>query len=190
MRTFIAISLPQEIKTALVKLQKNLKTSGADVKWVEEQNIHLTLKFLGEIEEKIAEKICVILKETAKNLNPFSLRLESPGAFPRTDKPRVIWAGLGEDIQQLKNIVAELEKKLSEIDIPAEERAFASHITIGRLKSDKNREELVKGLIAAEEFFKNTNYEWRVNSIILFKSTLTPQGPIYDILKEATFNAN
>jgi 2'-5' RNA ligase len=184
MRTFIAIELPQEIKDYLANLENQLKTSQADVKWVEPKNIHLTLKFLGEIDEKKLEKTEKIIEEVTKETNTFPIRLSSVGAFPKINYPRVIWVGIDKGDNETKEIAEALEEKIAKIGIPKEDRPFSSHITIGRTRSSKNREKLVQNLNELASSFGQENLEFSATKITLFKSTLTPKGPIYEILKE------
>jgi len=202
LRAFIAIELPQEIKDALAHIQEQLKISGADVKWVQPQNIHLTLKFLGEIDDKKLEEIISILENATQNKNPFSTRLSSLGAFPKINFPRVIWVGIDKGDAETKQIAEVLEEKIAKIGIPPETRPFSSHITIGRVRSSLNREKLVKNLNDLADSFGKENFalhksladqsanlcgglEFLVTKTTLFKSTLTPKGPIYEALKEA-----
>jgi 2'-5' RNA ligase len=189
MRTFVAIELPPEIKGALARLQEQLKSSGADVKWVEPENIHLTLKFLGERDEKKIAKITQILEETAKNKNPFQIRISSLGAFPKVDFPRVIWVGIDKGDNETKEIAEGLEEKIAQIGIPKEERPFSSHITIGRVRSPVNRQNLVRDLKNLENKLGGQNLEFTVTKTTLFKSTLTPKGPLYEVLKETSLKA-
>src|SRR3990167_7792589 len=121
MRTFIAIELPSEIKDSLRRLQEKLKASKADVKWVEPNNIHLTLKFLGEIEDKKLEKITQIIDDTAKEKNKFQIHISSLGAFPKIDFPRVIWVGVETGDKETKQVAEELEEKTAKIGIPKED---------------------------------------------------------------------
>ena len=203
MRTFIAIELPKEIKDALASLQKQLITSGADVKWVKPENIHLTLKFLGERDDKKLEKIAAILEEVAKNKNVFAAGISSIGAFPGLSAPRIIWIGIGKGDSETKEIVRELEEKIALIGIPKETKPFSSHITIGRTRSNLNREKLVQAMndlagkfgqenlalhksLAGQSADYCSGLEFLVTKITLFKSTLTPKGPIYEILKEGS----
>lgn len=186
MRTFIAIELPEEIKTSLARIQEALKQTGADVKWVKPENIHLTLKFLGERDEKKIEKITAILEEVAKSKNVFEANISSIGAFPRINSPRVIWVGINKGSTETKEIAEELEEKTALLGIPKEDRPFSSHITIGRTRSDLNREELVQVMNDLASKFGQENLELRVTKITLFKSTLTPKGPVYEILKEGS----
>jgi 2'-5' RNA ligase len=185
MRTFIAIELPGEIKDFLSQLQARLKTSAADVKWVEPENIHLTLKFLGEIDDKKLNAILQIIEGLGKGRDAFSLRLSSLGAFPKINSPRVIWVGVDKGDREAKEIARGLEESIAKIGIPKENRAFSSHITIGRMRSPLNREKLVQELLKLTENFGRENLEFPVTKITLFKSTLAPSGPIYEILKEA-----
>ena len=186
MRVFIAIELPQEIKDWLNSIQEKLKTCQADVKWVQSQNIHLTLKFLGEISEEQLAKIKIILDNTAKDKKKFSIRISSLGAFPKIDYPRVIWVGIDKGDGEIQELAKDLEKRIEKIGIPKEERAFSSHITIGRIRSNLGKDKLVVGLTSLENHFKETPQELVVEKISLFKSTLTPKGPIYEVLKETT----
>jgi len=183
MRTFIAIELPQEIRDFLSQLQEELKSSQADVKWVKPENIHLTLKFLGEVDDRKLDKIIEIIEDTTRGKNKFQMRISSLGAFPKIDFPRVIWVGVDIGDKEAKGIAEELEEKLAKIAIPKENRPFSSHITIGRMRSSLNREKLVQKL-KHKAGLSRENLEFCVTKITLFKSTLTPKGPIYEILKE------
>ena len=185
MRAFIAIKLPKEIRDTLVRLQEQLKTSKADVKWVEPQNIHSTLKFLGEIEDKKLEGIITIMEDVAGDKHTYDIRISSLGAFPNISSPRVIWVGIDKGDSETKEIAKELEEKIAKLGIPKEDRPFSSHITIGRTRSPINRERLIRDLNNLQLKFAQENLEFLVTKITLFKSTLTPKGPIYEALKEA-----
>ncbi len=183
MRAFIAIALPDEIKLFLSRVQAGLKAAGADVKWVAPQNIHLTLKFLGEIDDARVEKCSLIMEEIASHTGCFSARLSEIGAFPGINSPRVIWIGIDKGNDEVKRLAGELETKTLAVGFSAEDRPFSSHITIGRTRSSSRRQELAKALSAANEgLFKETP-EFRVKNITLFQSTLTPKGPVYEVLR-------
>lgn len=187
MRTFIAIELPKEIRDGLAKLQDKLRTSGADVKWVEPNNIHLTLKFLGEIDEQKLDKIKSILENLAKEQTQFCIRISSIGAFPRISSPRIIWVGIDKGDSETKEIVKLLEGK---IGIPKEDRPFSSHITIARTRSGFNLDKLYVGLKSLENNFEMKDSQFKVTKITLFKSTLTPKGPLYETLREINFKTS
>lgn len=185
MRTFIAIELPQEIKDFFKGIQDQLKSSQADVKWVEPKNIHLTLKFLGEIDERKIDEVIEVARGLAKENKLFYIRLSSVGAFPNANYPRVIWIGIDKGDAQVKQIASLLEEGLSRVGLPKEKRPFSSHITIGRVRSGLNRKNLTDALSNVALNFNQASLEFPVEKIILFKSTLTPGGPIYEALHSA-----
>ena len=186
MRTFIAIELPGQIKDALAAVIGQLKQSGADVKWVQPQNIHLTLKFLGEPDDKKVKQISEILDEVGKNHQAFQIRINSLGAFPNTKSPRVLWVGIDLGDSETKKIAEDLENSICKVGIPKEEREFSSHITIGRTRSPAGKEKLTQAITIMGEKIGKENFNFMAGAITLFKSTLTPKGPIYEPLKVAT----
>jgi len=192
MRTFIAIELDKEIKDKISSMQDMLKQTNADVKWVKPENIHLTLKFLGEIDEKKAEKIKNILAELTKDKQIFEIMINELGAFPKLEFPRVIWIGIKQGAERALNIASELADKLVSIGFAKEKRKFSAHITIGRVRSNKNRPELIEAVTKfnagkSKEFTPLekdflTGFTQSVKGLTLFKSTLTSKGPVYDAL--------
>src|SRR3989338_5210318 len=122
MRTFIAIELPEAIKTSLAALQEQLKLAQADVKWVAPENIHLTLKFLGERDDKKIEHIKQVMDGIAAKNQPFKMRISSLGAFPKIESARVIWVGLDEGDSETKQIAEGLENEIAKLGIPKEDR--------------------------------------------------------------------
>lgn len=183
MRTFIAIELDEEIKKALTKIQSEFKNIDLDIKWVKPQNIHLTIKFLGEVKESKIPEINQALKETCNYIKPFVIETENLGVFPNIKFPRVIWAGLKEENEELKKLVNLLEEKLVKLKFSKEKRGFSAHLTLGRFRSQKNKEDFIEKL----NQIKVANLRQEVKSVKLFKSTLTPQGPIYEELNEENF---
>lgn len=189
MRTFIAIELPQNFRNYLADIQNLLKATGADVKWVPLENIHLTLKFLGEIDDKKLDKVTEILDSVASGENQFFIRLDSLGAFPNTNFPRVIWSGIDKGDKETRKIANAIEERIATIGIPKEDRPFSSHITIGRVRSGLSRIKLTQLLNELQDKPGKENLEFAAGKITLFKSQLTPKGPIYEILKEASLKA-
>ncbi|MFA5345106.1 MAG: RNA 2',3'-cyclic phosphodiesterase [Candidatus Omnitrophota bacterium] len=188
MRAFIAIELPREIKNKLSELQTLLKKSGADVKWAEPKNIHLTLKFLGEIDKNKSVKIAEIIADTAKKSRQFRISLSSIGAFPNIEFAQVIWVGIDKGDKAIKALVKELEERFEKLGILKEKRPFSSHITIGRAKNLLNKDKLAQALKESESYFSGKNIAFDVNKIDLFKSTLGPSGPVYETLKEVNID--
>lgn len=185
MRTFIAIELPTEIKNSLAGLQEELKKCGIDAKWVQPQNIHLTLKFLGKRDAKLTENVTRVLSDVAFGKKTFQINITSLGAFPKITSPRVIWVGIEEGDRQTREIAQELEEKIARLGIPKEDRPFSSHITIARIRSGLNRDKLISSLNSLQDKFKSAPLSFTARKITLFKSTLKPSGPVYEVLKEA-----
>jgi len=189
MRTFIAIALPESITKLLGRIQEELKKSQADVKWVETSNIHLTLKFLGELDHGQIEQVSTVLTQVGSKIRPFEASLGGLGAFPSLRYPRVIWVGVGKGDQNIRELAALVEDSLFEIAIPREDKPFSSHITLGRTRSSLNNLRLSAALSHAGGTYKAENPEFHVGRITLFKSTLTPKGPLYESLAEPILTA-
>ncbi len=175
-RAFIAIELNEGIHSELASLQAILKKSNADVKWVAPDSIHLTLKFLGNIDAQKIKEIEKILNEVAAEVEPFVLTLKGVGAFPKLDYPRVIWVGVEGGAPQSEQLAKSLEERLEGIGIPREDREFHPHLTLGRVKSPKNKDKL-KEIIEATKFDAKSAVD--VNHLTLFKSQLSREGSIY-----------
>jgi 2'-5' RNA ligase len=181
MRTFIAVELPQTVRAGLVTLQGELAKAQADVKWVEPENLHLTLKFLGEITDEQRQAIESLLKRVADHEEPFTLGLGGVGAFPSVTAPRVIWVGLGEGEEPVARVAQMIEEGGRAIGLRREERPFATHLTLGRVRSSRRR-------TALAQLLRETTWEppspWRVTSITLYQSVLGPGGPRYTVLAD------
>jgi len=183
MRTFIAIELPETIRESLAATQEKLKAAQADVKWVEKNNIHLTLKFLGEVNEEQIEKISTVLSKITLSNPAYQAKISSLGGFPKIQYPRVIWAGIETGDAETKNIAKNIEESLEKLGFPKENRPFASHITLGRTRSSKRQKKLAESLDKLQNEFENTE-SFKVGKITLFKSQLSPKGPTYQAIKE------
>ncbi|MBC7363984.1 MAG: RNA 2',3'-cyclic phosphodiesterase [Candidatus Aminicenantes bacterium] len=176
MRVFIAVDLEDSVKEQLANLIENLKPAGRNIKWVARENFHLTLKFLGEIDEGQVEIVREVLIKLSHQYRPFSLKLKGTGSFPPgQNRMRVIWVGL-ESGPELFRLQKELEEELERKGFPKEERAFSPHLTLGRAKQPQNQEKLKKML----EKFSNREFgQMMVKEITLFQSILRPEGPVY-----------
>lgn len=184
MRTFIAIELSEQIRNELSQIQSHLKYAGADVKWVEKDNIHLTLKFLGEVSEEKIEKIKSALDQIAGQAKPFEISLKDLGAFPKIEYPRVIWVSLDKGAGESKILSEKIDEALLKIGFQKESRPFAAHLTIGRVRSPKNKDALKEKV---QSYQPPTSNSQSISSVILFQSTLTPKGSIYTKLHESRF---
>ena len=186
LRTFIAVEIDPSHKQKLTHLISALKSSNSDVKWVNETQIHLTLKFLGNIEESKVHEISDTLKSIANNAKEFTITLSNIGTFPNAKRPRVIWVGIDKGKTELKLLASQIETELEKLGFPKENRDFKSHLTLGRVRSPKNLQNLTK-LLSEVSFQSESGI--KINKLILFQSTLTPKGAIYKKLTELTLHS-
>ncbi|HNX90868.1 MAG TPA: RNA 2',3'-cyclic phosphodiesterase [Candidatus Omnitrophota bacterium] len=177
-RSFIAIDISEEAKKELTRVQGILKKSGADVKWAEPASVHMTLKFLGNIPVKSISAISERLKNLASVTPKFSITLHELGVFPKWDLAKVLWVGVDKGENALKMLAGKVEEEMLLQGFDKETRVFKSHITIGRFRSSKHIHDLKK---EAEQIVVNPALT-TVASIVLYRSTLTGQGSVYDKL--------
>jgi 2'-5' RNA ligase len=180
-RSFLAIEIPRAIQEKIEEVQKDLRSSYADVRWVNPEKIHLTLKFFGSIEESRIEPIVKSIEGPVLNISSFSIKGRGVGAFPNLKNPRVIWMGLVDGKEVLIHFQKQLEEELKKIEFEPEERAFHPHLTLGRMRSSKGREELIGRI---EKHQEEEFGVFQVEKVVLFKSDLRPTGPIYTSLRE------
>lgn len=180
-RAFIAVEIDQPNKQKLSELISRLKSSEADVKWVNESQMHFTLKFLGNIEHAKVDQISDTLKTAASSLKAFEIHLSDIGAFPNMHKPRVIWVGVDKGAENLKLLAAQIETELERLGFAKEKREFKAHLTLGRVKSLKNISQLTR--LISEIAFQSEG-EIKIDKLILFQSTLTPKGALYTPLAQ------
>ncbi len=180
-RSFLAIELPKPILRKIEEVQGDLRSTHADVRWVNPEKIHLTLKFFGNIEESRIGPIFISIEEPIRNTPTFSLNVRGVGAFPNLKNPRVIWMGLVHGREVLISFQKQIEIQLEKIGFQPEDRPFHPHLTLGRMKSSRGKEELVGRM----ERHKEEEFgDLQVERVVLFRSDLKPSGPIYTPLKE------
>ena len=177
-RAFIAVEVPDFPK--LERFSKSVKGTDAPVKMVNLKNTHITLKFLGDIDESIVPGIEEVMKEAVSGIEPFTMKLKGAGAFPNLNRINVVWAGM-ENADALCEIANKINANLVPLGFEVERRKFSPHVTVARVRGDRNREILA---FTIEQFQDIEFGEVPVNSIVLKKSVLTSKGPIYsDIVK-------
>lgn len=179
-RSFIAFDIENaQVLERVMQMQKILAETGADLKLVEPENIHITMRFLGNITQTMVDKVYEEMKKV--KFTPFDVKIRGVGAFPNIHHPRVLWAGITQGAEQLRAIFSQLEPNLRRLGFAPDPKGFSPHLTIARVRSGRNKAQLAKRL---EE---NLNFEFgvvRANCLRLKKSDLTPKGPIYSTLKE------
>ena len=179
-RTFIAFALPDHVKSALGDVQEGLKAGGLKAKWVRLQGIHLTLKFLGNIAVDQVDAVAAGMAEGVRKFGPLSLGARGVGVFPNVRKPRVIWAGLAGDLEQLGEMQRNIDAALSDIGFAPEKRAFKGHLTLGRTKGRTDSQQVARAL---EEYSGFETQTFTAQQLVLFKSQLEPTGAVYSQLK-------
>lgn len=180
LRCFIAIEIPETIRISIGDIIDSLKKSGADVKWVAQENIHITLQFLGDTEESLVPSIKGALDKILSTYSPFYIKICNAGCFPDERRPRVIWVGM-EESQSFLNIYKDISDEMTRFGYLKEKRGFTPHATIGRVKSQMNTGELTKRL---SEVRAIQLPDFQVQNITLMKSELKPSGAKYFSLAE------
>ena len=184
MRTFIAIELPPPVRQAVTALQDCLKTRGVKMRWVRPENIHLTLKFLGQTPADMVGALSSALGDAAQALAPFEVTVQGLGAFPGLRRPKVVWTGVGGDLVILQKLHRKIDAGVNEVDrrrFPRESRPFKAHLTLGRVKGRIDAGQLSS---AMQECRGPREAVMRVEHFCLIKSALTPRGPRYTTLEK------
>ena len=174
-RTFIAVELPEEMKQGLARLQADLRKHGARVSWTRPEGLHVTLKFLGNVEESQIEAIAEAVRTAVSGSTRPRLTVAGTGAFPGWGSPRVLWVGVEDEEGRLGAIQARLEKELEKLGFEREKRAFKPHLTLGRVKA-------IGGVRPVSEDLRNRQVDlgtFEVTQIVVMKSDLKPTGAVY-----------
>lgn len=181
MRLFTAIPVPDSIKEYTSKVREELEVINPDVKWVEKENYHLTLKFLGDVSAELLEPLYDFLERAAVSSSSFKLRLQGMGFYPHRRRPRVIWIGISGEMEKALFLGDRVDAYLTTLGFEAEERRDY-HLTLGRIRSERNLNELVnkvysQGADIQTDFFT-------VKEFYLMESKLTSKGPVYTVKRK------
>jgi len=179
-RTFVAANLASGLKETMAQGQERLKAARADVTWVKPENLHLTLKFLGQVEETRIPAVSEAVAAAARGYGSFRLVLGGLGAFPQPRAARVVWIGVSEGAQALSALQARVEGGLESLGFPREERLFTAHLTLGRVRGPRHREQLAVALTSTPA---GPLGEMMLHRIDLMKSDLGPGGARYSVLQ-------
>jgi 2'-5' RNA ligase len=187
LRLFIAIPLSVEVEEALGAIIADLKTAApkAPVRWVKPSVIHLTLRFLGDTDPALIPKLNALIDGSVSDTAPSSGVISTLGGFPNLRRPRVIWAGLEQDsaVEAVSKLARQVELAVRKLRYQPEKRSFKPHLTLGRVKSSKG----IEPLNAAVEQYRFDPIPVPFDRLVLFQSTLTPKGAIYERLYERIF---
>lgn len=176
MRTFIAIEIPDAVKQEMAEAQEQLKRSGVEAGWTRPGGIHLTLKFLGEVPEARIEEVKTALVEAVEGKDGFRLEVSGAGAFPNVRNPRVVWIGVAGDLEKLTVLQSSVEQAMNGIGFEPEDRKFAPHLTLGRIKFVKSRDAWQRAFDTIKDVRLQ---EFDVAAVSLMKSDLKPSGAVY-----------
>jgi 2'-5' RNA ligase len=180
-RCFVSFDIEDPVvRTKVEFLQKELLLTHADLRLVNPKAIHLTLLFLGDVEEPLTKEICKVLR--GRELASKKIRLEGLGLFPSASRPSVVWLGITYGTEELNAAADRVASLLKPFGFAPDERGFQAHVTIARVKSGRNRERLVEKV---RELSKEPIGEVTTSPARLKKSILTPKGPVYETLCEA-----
>jgi 2'-5' RNA ligase len=181
-RLFVAVNLEADLVAAAARTQHALQRSGADVKWVNPDGFHFTLKFLGSVDEARVGEIVEALDGAVSSTEPFEVCLEGVGAFPHPSAPRVVWLGMSEGGTPLAGLAGAVAAAMERLGFAREDRPFSGHLTLGRVRSPRGREALQQALAAeaADMIGRMT-----VRRVSLMQSRLSPQGATYTELAGA-----
>ena len=175
-RLFIALALPEEARAELCRTREQLASRRDRVNWVRGEQLHLTLRFLGELEESWIEVLERELEALAMQHQALSMQLGEPGIFGPPSAPRVLWVGLKGDTAALERLAADLEKRLRRLGLPPAEHGFKAHLTLGRVKSCH------EDLAAAHLAFPPLPLAMSLRELELIESRLRPEGPEHHVL--------
>jgi len=179
-RSFIAFDIQNDtVLNRLAGAQKLLIQTNADIKIVEPANIHITLRFLGGISPVIVEKVFDAMKKV--KFLPFNVKISGMGVFPSLNYPRVVWAGIIQGAEELKNIFEQLEPQIRTLGFAADAKGFSPHLTIARVRSGTNKQRVAQLVTEKSEYDFGSV---KADCLRLKRSQLSPKGPIYSTLRE------
>lgn len=179
-RTFIAVEIDDAVRDRAVALQTTLAKTGAEVKWVEPESMHVTLLFLGEVDDRELHSVCRAVTNVAAQVPPFTLAFGGVGAFPTPRRPKVVWAGITDGADQLRVLYGKLEERMLDLGCyRTEERGYTPHLTLGRVKGATD------GELLAPELTKHLSWSGgrvAASQVTVFSSRLERDGPEYTVL--------
>jgi len=179
-RTFICLELPETIRVQAEELQRRLASLGDKIRWANPRNLHLTLRFLGEISRSQVETVCLAVRCAAARVDAFPIRLSGTGCFPSPRRPRAFWIGVA-DASPLVHLFEAIEDELASAGFPREARRFSPHLTLGRVRNDRSNSRLGEAMVRAE--FDAAPF--LVTDVTVMKSELRKSGSVYTALVRA-----
>lgn len=186
-RTFVAVEAGTVAREEAAALIDQLQRSGADVKWVRPENLHLTLKFLGEVASDRLAEVCEAVQSATSQVPAFDFGLRGVGAFPRIQRPRTIWLGCREGEKAMSELAHRVDKALQQLRFPRESRRFEAHLTLGRVRGPSPGLAALSALLPVQAAVQLAPF--RVEEAVIFTSDLRPSGPVYTPVGRAALSA-
>lgn len=179
-RTFVAVLIDEHIRESISRVQNEVKKLAPDVKWVAPENLHVTLKFLGDVQEDALPEVFSAVEKAAGSVRSFELAMSGLGAFPNPQRARVVWVGAEKGREELIELAAAVEAELVSTGFAREEKPFKAHVTIGRIR-DRAPRGLAEALTQVEADALGSQ---RVSGVVVMSSDLRPGGPVYSVMKD------
>jgi 2'-5' RNA ligase len=188
MRCFVAVDVADDVRAAAAAVQARLREAapGADVRWVEPRQFHVTLQFLGAVADERVPLVVEALRAPCADAAPLALSAGDLGAFPSVRRPRVVWAGLAGDVDALARVASAVGTALAPLGFTPEARPFSAHLTLGRVRSPRRLAALTAAIEAARDIALGT---WTVREVVLYQSRLRPTGAVYDAVARLAMGA-
>ncbi len=177
-RTFISVPVPQSVFAVRNSLKETVVTKGAKIKWIPNDNYHLTLKFIGDMPEDEVEKVNQVIKNTISQHSSMSMSISGTGCFPKKERPRIFWVGINGDLSPLQSMVTDLNDALDPMGYPKETKEFVPHLTIARVKYPQKHTPDITPYLDAD--YEPIPFE--INKIHFMRSQLFFKGSVYTIL--------
>lgn len=179
-RLFLAVPVAQLVEKRLEEILKNV-SGFREVKWVGKEQLHITLRFIGNLDENLVPELEGRVREAVRGFKPFESEIDGLGAFPSFDRPRVLFVPLVQGEEPFQRLEKSVSSALAGMDLKPEDREFHPHLTLGRVRENQDARTAVKFL---QSLLRAKAGPWKIDRFILFKSQLTSEGPVYTKLSE------
>ena len=183
LRTFVAVEMDEAIRRAAARSIEELRAAAADVTWVAPHNMHLTVKFLGDVAAEKIPQVCESVAQAVADTEPFDLEIRGVGAFPNAARPRTIWLGIGAGERELAALARRIESALEKLGFAREARGFHGHLTLGRVRRPSPALAALTPLLQDKADFEAGLTP--IDEVVVFSSQLSPAGPTYEALSRA-----
>jgi RNA 2',3'-cyclic 3'-phosphodiesterase len=185
LRTFVAVEMDEAIRRAAARWIEEFRTAAADVNWVKPQNMHLTVKFLGDVASDKIPQVCDTVARAVADIQPFELEIRGVGAFPNVKRPRNVWLGVGAGEERLADLAERIDAALKKIGFPREARGFHGHLTLGRIRHPSPGLSTLARLLPSNGTAGVAAGVVAVEEVVVFSSQLSRAGPTYEALSRA-----